>query len=1784
MQSDDPPFLVVGTEISAKFKGAFCEAKVKKIVKSVKCKVLLKEPPFGNVTVDDTNIKGKLEMNQIVEVTQGKLTHKGAIQSIKDYSSYTVVFNDGDEKVLRRTQLYALSASNSEDELDLHTEPSTSSHLGTRQTSSSSTAANSPTPSRRGLERHVRSASVTPLKGIASTRSATRAIAALKYGENSEISSKSPTPSLQGPAGLLRSSSVLANPSMGNLLTRVNDDSEMSDVGEDVATKASQDELLHKTLAAVNALKAEASPEGRSGKKSTEKSDDKKAKKKKTKDTEDVNPNSNNKEKQKSTKKDEAGTKKEAEDTSKSKASTKKPSHGSSEMGKSQKSMSKSMSTDSTTDRKKKAASHSDASGQTNFTVGEDPKFPPGSVVIINEYVPPRTGGRVQLGLVVAAKEFQDNRVPPQLIAKRQIPVRSFQNGRYHLTQIEQLQMFDPESSKKLPDASTAGLRVAFERANLYFTKRELPQSWDKNVKLSNIKEPSTSKKENDKSKIVKKRPASGNDESSSSDDDEQDEGYSERRDRFVAHFYKFQDESGRSMDRIPILGGKEIDLYRFYDVVQQLGGHKRVTQELRWRNVISKMKWNKHASEGKVDETVKILTPQAVKIAYLRYFEKFEAFMKHLGYSSLNGAGSSSSTARSSRTIRPAYNEKKPTEQKKEKSKIKDHDRVKEDGSKQNLKHHRSSSKDSSVEPPQNKLAKISSTLSASTSVEYKNEADMKAERSPEFRWIPAARDQPTSSTNLPGQTSSEHKFSFEDESKYERKPSKQDEKRQRDAVSSEKDEKASSSSSKSYSKSKDGKKSKTVVLKRESRDSDNAFTSSDEEAVKRLHRRRGSSTKEDRVKSPAGHQAVEEQDVGYSNAHIFTRFYQGQKVHARHHLRFYDARVITVRQPPLPEIAKSLVNAFELGKITHPSSPVLNDLTLQNMGMEIKDALKNMVNATKIFVHYLGWNSRYDEWLMLHKIRVDEKDERSSTQALEKLVPNELPPQLFTAAMDWCHSSDGIPSLAHTHAYSSDQQRPRRLSSSVTGSKTSTSSEPSKGLEKESSSKSTGHSQAHGHHSSKSSTFAYHSPLSSSSVASSKDHHSPLQKYLQANPSSLTVKTGAHGNIIGSEAHSPVKFTIPHLQHGHHASTSSSHQQVQRRSSESEQQESKEQSVSSTASTPKHSHTQQQALPLPFVEFHRGQNLQQSPSPGPVHQQINQPGTYQNTSYMSSAAIGVVGPAHQPTPVMPSGVYSAPPIPAQMAQQQTTSPIVGKSPIHVAPPYKVTIMPPPTSKAYSSQEPKFNLTLPSSVTVHRGLRSPPVPASVALSSSSMAHAQLSSMTPSSSQATVPCSSTLMFPATVPTVAPYSVVMTPAHQIAHSSSMSSKTVGNDSTAPLHISTPKNRGNRSKESPYSSNLLPPPPIPPSFSPLQAGSTALTEPTQVLEVNLKGTGEITEGISLSIMCKELSVCSTTITVASKNKAGEASKAQTEKSGPSKKSASKSSKSTEVLDVSKTQALSVVPGLTARSSAEETMKSPPLTVSSCGAVEDFDEGSSVRLTETPLNEEDECASSTSNDAKSAISSKVFGSPPPRARNLTGKKAAKVHSNELTPTSTKGNQRYSKSPGMSHILAENRLATPRSSRKKSKSPDGGATSGGEDYEEHVSHTDSSHAVRQRVYQRMEAENMFSSYAFLGLPELDDMLNAEENANGKIKIIEDRMQALRDVYQNYRGKLARLERRHKAYVVKRRNQMKANRDSNQSSKSAPKDVNESPVEIKVPAESSVSQIAKCEDIPEAK
>lgn len=102
---DDPPYLVVGTEVSAKYKGAFCEAKVRKVVRSVKCKVNFKVG--GSAVVTDDQVRGDLRVGSVVEAKHPDRREfvEACITKIQDCSQYTVVFDDGDITTLRRTAL-----------------------------------------------------------------------------------------------------------------------------------------------------------------------------------------------------------------------------------------------------------------------------------------------------------------------------------------------------------------------------------------------------------------------------------------------------------------------------------------------------------------------------------------------------------------------------------------------------------------------------------------------------------------------------------------------------------------------------------------------------------------------------------------------------------------------------------------------------------------------------------------------------------------------------------------------------------------------------------------------------------------------------------------------------------------------------------------------------------------------------------------------------------------------------------------------------------------------------------------------------------------------------------------------------------------------------------------------------------------------------------------------------------------------------------------------------------------------------------------------------------------------------------------------------------------------------------------------------------------------------------------------------------------------------------------------------------------------------------------------
>ncbi|XP_067876633.1 AT-rich interactive domain-containing protein 4B isoform X4 [Heterodontus francisci] len=102
---DEPPYLTVGTDVSAKYRGAFCEAKIKTAKRLVKVKVTFKNDS-STMEVQDDHIKGPLKVGAVVEVKNPDGTcQEAVVNKLTDASWYTVVFDDGDERTLRRTSL-----------------------------------------------------------------------------------------------------------------------------------------------------------------------------------------------------------------------------------------------------------------------------------------------------------------------------------------------------------------------------------------------------------------------------------------------------------------------------------------------------------------------------------------------------------------------------------------------------------------------------------------------------------------------------------------------------------------------------------------------------------------------------------------------------------------------------------------------------------------------------------------------------------------------------------------------------------------------------------------------------------------------------------------------------------------------------------------------------------------------------------------------------------------------------------------------------------------------------------------------------------------------------------------------------------------------------------------------------------------------------------------------------------------------------------------------------------------------------------------------------------------------------------------------------------------------------------------------------------------------------------------------------------------------------------------------------------------------------------------------
>lgn len=108
--AEEPPYLSVGTDVSAKYKGAFCEAKITEVNKHVKLRVLF-DGCSGSYLIDDTDLKAgsSLETGTKIEARHPEKKQQtfipATITKILDHSRYTVVFDDGDQCILRRNSI-----------------------------------------------------------------------------------------------------------------------------------------------------------------------------------------------------------------------------------------------------------------------------------------------------------------------------------------------------------------------------------------------------------------------------------------------------------------------------------------------------------------------------------------------------------------------------------------------------------------------------------------------------------------------------------------------------------------------------------------------------------------------------------------------------------------------------------------------------------------------------------------------------------------------------------------------------------------------------------------------------------------------------------------------------------------------------------------------------------------------------------------------------------------------------------------------------------------------------------------------------------------------------------------------------------------------------------------------------------------------------------------------------------------------------------------------------------------------------------------------------------------------------------------------------------------------------------------------------------------------------------------------------------------------------------------------------------------------------------------------
>lgn len=195
--------------------------------------------------------------------------------------------------------------------------------------------------------------------------------------------------------------------------------------------------------------------------------------------------------------------------------------------------------------------------------------------------------------------------------------VRSFKDGKYYTVPKKEIKQFTKEIANKVENST---LKTAVEKAILYLDNDELPPHWDRNLLFGINKNYMTS-------------------DSEVTYTDSSDEESIEEKDHFVAQLFKFMDDRGTPLNQVPVIDGIDVDLYKLFKVVNNFGGYNKVNKFKRWKIIAQKI--------GHEQSVV------CVKQSYQQYLHSFEDFYRKLGCTMLSHPrGVRSRNSRFSRSI----------------------------------------------------------------------------------------------------------------------------------------------------------------------------------------------------------------------------------------------------------------------------------------------------------------------------------------------------------------------------------------------------------------------------------------------------------------------------------------------------------------------------------------------------------------------------------------------------------------------------------------------------------------------------------------------------------------------------------------------------------------------------------------------------------------------------------------------------------------------------------------------------------------------------------------------------------------------------------------------------------------------------------------------------------------------------------------------------------------------------------------------------------------------------